>query len=43
MGRTTAGEGREDAHLSVATRTPQGVDLVDLGEELGPATARAAV
>jgi len=37
------GEEREDAHLPVATRTPQGVDLVDTGEELGPATARAAV
>ena len=37
------GEEREDAHLTVATRTPQGVDPVDTGEELGPATARAAV
>src|SRR6056297_3101316 len=37
------GEEREDAHLTVAARTPQGVDLVDVGEELGPAPARAAV
>ena len=37
------GEEREGAHLPVATRTPQGVDLVDTGEELGPATVRAAV
>ncbi len=37
------GEEGEDAHLPVAAGTPERVDLVDPGEELGPATVRAGV
>jgi hypothetical protein len=37
------GEERENTHLTMAARTPQGVDLIDAGEELGPAAAGASI
>ena len=40
---TRVGEEGEDAHLTVAGGAAQRVDLVDAGEELGPAAARASV